>query len=60
MREYSVFVSKFASRLNLRNQMRSHIGLMDRNKKILLKKIKEEGLGFNFNGEFIPLQYYAH
>ena len=60
MREYSVFVSKFASRLNLRNQIRSHIGLMDRNKKILLKKIKEEGLGFNFNGEFIPLQYYAH
>jgi len=60
MREYGNFVSQFLKSLNLRNSMRYHIGLMNRNKKVLLKAIKEEGLGYNFNGEFIPLQYYAH
>lgn len=60
MREYGNFVSQFLKSLNLRNSMRYHIGLMNRNKKVLLKAIKEEGLGYEFNGEFIPLQYYAH
>ena len=60
MKEYNNFVVELARHLQLRKQIQAHINLMNNEKKKIIKMIKEEGYGFNFNGEWIPLQYYAH
>ena len=60
MKEYKEFVNHLLGSMRMKGQIKTHIDHMNNEKKKILKMIKEEGYGFNFNGEWIPLQYYAH
>ena len=60
MKEYKEFVNRLIGSMRMKGQIKTHIDHMNNEKKKILKMIKEEGLGFDFNGEWIPLQYYAH
>jgi hypothetical protein len=60
MKEYKEFVNRLIGSMRMKGQIKTHIDHMNNEKKKILKMIKEEGYGFNFNGEWIPLQYYAH